>query len=263
MNNILNKEENFHDNWALNENVDIDFIKNVTADTSPELKFLFEEMGDVKDKEVLDIGSGLGEFGLYLSYKGAKVTLLDISSEMLKFSKKIANKNNLNIEIIHGDINKIKINKKFDIIYAGNYLHHVNIHESILTIRSLLKDQGSFYSWDPLKYNFFINIYRKIANDVRTEDEHPLSYEDINLIKNNFNFVKEKYFWLFSLFTFIYMVFFQLKNPNKVRLWKEVVNKSSNYKYIYRPLSLFDEFFLKKFPYFRKYCWNVALVCKK
>ena len=39
------------------------------------------------------------------------------------------------------------------------------------------------FSWDPLKYNFFINVYRKIATDVRTEDEHPLSIEDINLIK--------------------------------------------------------------------------------
>ena len=29
----------------------------------------------------------------------------------------------------------------------------------------------------------FINVYVKIATDVRTEDEHPLSIEDINLIK--------------------------------------------------------------------------------
>ena len=89
-----------------------------------------------------------------------------------------------------------------------------------------------------------------------------------NILKNlsilkKFLFINLIFFTIIGLFTFIYMVFFQLKNPNKVRLWKEVVNKSSNYKYIYRPLSLFDEFFLKKFPYFRKYCWNVALVCKK
>ena len=83
-------------------------------------------MGDVYDKEILDIGSGLGEFGLYLSKRGAKVTLLDISSEMLNFSKKLLI--NIVLKLIHYTrYYKFKNKKKFDFIYAGNYLHHVDI----------------------------------------------------------------------------------------------------------------------------------------
>ena len=260
---ILHKEETFHDKWAQNEDTELDFVKVVEASTSPEIRFILKEMGDVYDKEILDIGSGLGEFGLYLSKRGAKVTLLDISSEMLNFSKKVADKHSIEIDTLHGDIINLKIKKKFDFIYAGNYLHHVDIKENILIIKNLLKKNGKFFSWDPLKYNFFINVYRKIATDVRTEDEHPLSIEDINLIKKNFTSIKAEYYWFLSLFTFLYMVFIKFKNPNKTRLWKEVVNKSNHYRFIFIPLNLLDRLILNCFPFLKKFCWNVVLVCKK
>ena len=81
-------------------------------------------------------------------------------------------------------------NKKFDIIYAGNCLHHSNISQTLSKIIIYLKKGGIFFSWDPLQYNPLINIYRKIATKVRTVDEHPLTYKDIKLIKSKFKYRK-------------------------------------------------------------------------
>ena len=53
--------------------------------------------------------------------------MLDISSEMLNFSKKVADKHSIEIDTLHGDIINLKIKKKKNFIYAGNYLHHVDI----------------------------------------------------------------------------------------------------------------------------------------
>jgi hypothetical protein len=151
---------------------------------------------------------------------------------------------------------------KFDIIYAGNLLHHVDIEETITRIKPHLAEGGVFVTWDPLAYNTAINIYRSLATDVRTPDEHPLKWSDIKLFHRHFETVETRYFWLTTLTIFVVMVLAQRRNPNKERLWKVVVQEGEKWRWLYHPLEKLDRVLLKIFPPLRLLCWNVVVICK-
>jgi SAM-dependent methyltransferase len=193
--------------------------------------------------------------------KGAKVTALDLAPGMLKLTSKLAKINNIKVKthLATAENFNMPVKKKFDIIYAGNCLHHSNISQTLNKIIIHLKKGGTFISWDPIQYNPLINVYRKIASKVRTKDEHPLTYKDIKLIKRKFKKVTTKYFWFFTLAIFIIMFLFLRKNPNKERYWKTIIYESNRWKLLYYPLELLDKIFLFLFPPLRLLCWNVVI----
>jgi 2-polyprenyl-3-methyl-5-hydroxy-6-metoxy-1,4-benzoquinol methylase len=259
-------EEIFHDKWAAKEDPVKINVKMVNeAITAPEMRYITKCLGDIRGKKILDLGCGLGEASVYFSLKGAKVTALDLSPGMLKLTSKLAKINNtkLKTHLASAENFNMSINQKFDVIYAGNCLHHSNISQTLNKIMTHLKRDGIFVSWDPIQYNPLINVYRKIATKVRTVDEHPLTYKDIQLIKGKFKKASTKYFWFFTLVIFVLMFLFQRKNPNKERYWKTIIYESNKWRLLYHPLELLDSLFLFLFPPLRLLCWNVVIFGKK
>lgn len=258
-------EREFHDDWADNANLDsIDVRKVNEAVTSPELRYIFSNLGDLNGKNVLDLGCGLGEVSVYFALQGANVTASDISPGMLEVTRALAQRYMVNLKTHLSTAENLQLgDKKFDIIYAGNLLHHVNINETFDVLLPHLEDGGIFVSWDPLAYNPAINNYRKKATDVRTIDEHPLKRSDIAEISKRFSKVNLKYFWLSTLIIFVIMAFIQRRNPNKERFWKVVVDESDKWAPIYKPLEYFDRLLIKVFPFIRWYCWNVVIIGRK
>lgn len=262
---IQDKEKSFHDDWAKSENIDyIDIDKANTSITAPEMRYIVEILGDLRGKDLLDVGCGLGEASVFFSKLGANVTASDISEGMLEKTKELAQAHDqkLNYHLSSSVDMELK-DKSFDIIYAGNLLHHVNIKETLSKISPHLRKNGTLVTWDPLAYNPLINIYRKIATEVRTEDEHPLTKSDIKLFNDFFPEVKAKYFWLTTLFIFVIMAIFQGRNPNKERFWKVILLEGDKWAWLYRPLESFDRFLLSIFPSLKYLCWNVVIICKK
>jgi ubiquinone/menaquinone biosynthesis C-methylase UbiE len=70
-------------------------------------------------KEVLDVGCGVGLGTEILSECGFNVTAIDISSKMVKFSRK----RNSNSKVIEGDFSAYHFNKKFDAIFSMAFIH--------------------------------------------------------------------------------------------------------------------------------------------
>ncbi|MEI6679374.1 MAG: 50S ribosomal protein L11 methyltransferase [Mariniphaga sp.] len=81
---------------------------------------------NLKDKAVLDMGSGTGILGIFASMRGAKsVTAVDIDSWAINSTLGNAVYNNItNLEVLQGGAHCLS-DKKFDFIYA-------NIHRNIL-----------------------------------------------------------------------------------------------------------------------------------
>lgn len=66
-----------------------------------------------------------------------------------------------------------------------------------------LKPGGTLVSWDPLRHNPVINVYRRMAMPVRTEDEHPLHIRDLRSFRSRFVDVRHECFWFCTLAIFL------------------------------------------------------------
>ena len=262
---LLEREEAFHDDWA--NSIDISKIKvddYFEVATAPENRYIIKDLGDVKGKKILELGCGAGEASVYFAKKGAIVTATDLSQGMLDVTMKLANLHGTTLSTVKTPAAPLPFpDNSFDIIYAANVLHHVDLEITLQECRRVLKPGGKFCSWDPLAHNPIINIYRKMAMGVRTEDEHPIRMKQLKYFKNNFNSVKIHTTWLFTLWIFLRFYLIERVNPNKERYWKKVIDEHKRLDKLYFKLERFDKGFLRIFPFFKRYCWNIIVLATK
>lgn len=263
---VLAKEEKFHDEWAASVDVNsIDVITMNSAVTAPEMRYITQRLGNLKGKKLLDVGCGLGEASVYFALQGATVTSTDLSPGMLDVTKRLGKKYGVDINTHQSAAESFnfKNNETFDVIYVGNLFHHVDIEPTVARIKQHLKPGGVMVSWDPVAYNPIINVYRAIATETRTPDEHPLKMSDISTFKKHFQNVETHWFWFFTLIIFILMAVVQMKSPNKVRFWKAVVEDGEKWRWLYVPLAKLDDVVLTILPFLKPLCWNVVIVASK
>ena len=132
---VLLREENFHDEWAscvLPESVHVDALEN--ACTMPETRYIISRIGkhNFKGKRILDVGCGCGEASVYFAKNGAVVTASDISQGMLDLALKVSAHHKIHIESKLCSAEELPFeDSSFDIVYAANVLHHVDIKKAV------------------------------------------------------------------------------------------------------------------------------------
>lgn len=262
---VLDKEKAFHNNWAKSINIDEVMVdESFEACTCPENRIIIEKLGNIRGKKMLELGCGAGEASVYFAKKGVEVTATDISDDMLEVAQKVARKHGVSLETKKLYSKQIPFDSAaFDIVYAANLLHHVNIENTLKEVCRVLKSGGIFVSWDPLEHNPLINIYRRIASKVRTEDEHPLRMQDLKLFKKYFSNLEVDTTWFFTLWIFIKIYFIDKIDPNKERYWKKILIDHRKLERLYSRLEKTDKVFLKLFPFMKRYCWNIVIFAEK
>ncbi len=260
------EEEMLFDSWA--KDVDpakIDVRLMNESITAPEMRYITARLGDLRGKSLIDIGCGLGEAGVYYAMRGADVTAVDLSREMLVEVEKLAAANGQKVKTHRALVEHLHLppSALFDIAYAGNVFHHVDIDTALNEVTAHLKDGGTFVCWEPVDYNPVINIYRRIARQVRSADERPIRRSDLDKFQSHFETLEVRWFWLTTLLIFIIMFVFQRRDPNRERYWKSVVIEGERWKWLYSPLEKLDRWLLARFPLLGYLCWNVVIIGKK
>src|SRR6476620_8153452 len=93
------RERDFHDEWAAGiEPRDVPVIETFSASTSPEPRWLVEQMGPLAGKRVLELGSGAGEGAVYFALQGGCFVATDISSGMLDVVDRVAALHGVRVE---------------------------------------------------------------------------------------------------------------------------------------------------------------------
>jgi ubiquinone/menaquinone biosynthesis C-methylase UbiE len=264
-NDILRKEQEFHDQWAAI--IDVDGIRvrdYFEACTAPENRFILKQLGDVRGQFLLDLGCGAGENSVYFAGLGARCVASDYSPGMVDVALQLAEKNGVRVE--GKVVNAMEIDfpdNTFDIVYASNLLHH--IPDPKVTLREMhrvLKPGGKACFWDPLKHNPVINVYRRMATEVRTDDETPLDINLVKFIRANFSQVQYDTFWIATLWIFLRFYLIEKVNPNEERYWKKIILEQERLAPTYTRLERLDKL-LKQVPGLKRMAWNLAVVATK
>jgi SAM-dependent methyltransferase len=262
---LLHREQVFHDRWA--STIDVDGIRvrdYFEACTAPENRFILRQLGDVTGKYLLDLGCGAGENSVYFSRLGARCVASDYSPGMVEVALKLAERNGVPVE--GRVVNAMQIDfpdNTFDIVYASNLLHHIPDPEiTIREIHRVLKPGGKMCFWDPLKHNPVINVYRKMATEVRTEDETPLDINIVEFVRSRFGQTAYDTFWIASLWIFLQFYLIEKVNPNQERYWKKIIIEQDRLAKTYGRLERLDKW-LKKLPLMKRMAWNLAVVATK
>lgn len=258
---LARREAVFHDAWASNTHLDDILVRECfEAPTALENRFILSRMGSLRGKKLLDIGAGLGESSVYFALQGAKVTTVDVSPVMVETALRLGRKFNVELDGIVAEGENLDVPAEcYDLIYVANTIHHVQDRASLFQqMRRALKPGGMFFSYDPLTYNPAINIYRRMATEVRTPDEAPLSIADIRLARKCFSNVGHREFWISSLALFAKYYLADGIHPNADRYWKKILRENRNSLAWWIPLAKLDSV-LTRIPLIRWMAWNVVM----
>ena len=200
--NIKSKNEEFaffnqlSDEWW-NENGKFKILHQIK---SHRMSYILDQINNrnIRNLKILDVGCGGGIICEPLARLGAKVTGIDFAPNNIIAAKIHSKKNKLKINYINKDIEKSKLDEKFDIILMFEVLEHLdNWKKTIKNIKKNLNKNGliiiSTINRNLLSKLFAINIAENILHWIPkgTHDYNKLiKPEELKkiLLKEKFNF---------------------------------------------------------------------------
>jgi SAM-dependent methyltransferase len=258
------REAEFHDQWASEIRPDSTLVdETFTAPTAVENRYILEQFGDVRGKRVLDYGCGSGEGGIYFAKQGAVVVGIDVSVGMLNAARALASHHGVAIETRRVQGDRIPADDgEFDFVYGNGVLHHVDLDLARRELARVMKRGGTGCFIEPLTYNPAIEVYRRLADTVRTPDEKPLSFRDIERFKETFDHVSHREFWLTTLCVFLKFYFIDRVDPRRERYWKKIYTDAKALAHFYEPLRRLDDALLARLPVLGRLCWTTVITVR-
>lgn len=181
---------------------------------------LIEVMANMEKKEILEFGSGRGEFSVALAKLGGVVTGIDIGEDLVKLANKIAEVNNVKCNFVVGNIGKLPFeNETFDYVVGNAILHHLpgnGVIDSLKEAYRVLKPRGMALFTEPVEnsriFDFMQNLFpvgkgtlqyrpsilqrEEWAAYLEKADDRDLSNTELNEAKGCFKDVEFKYYGL-------------------------------------------------------------------
>lgn len=196
---------------------------------------------DAPGRRILEIGSGLGESSLALAQAGGTVTGIDLSDVAVEAANAKARERGYTASFQAMDAESTSFaDRSFDIVCGGAIIHHLDTERAYREIARLLAPGGYALFLEPLGYNPFINLYRRLTPKIRTPDEHPLLDGDLALAGRYFADVRITYYYLTTL----------LALPiARTRLGPAFVNAAN----------ALDRLLFRFFPLLRRQAWFIVL----
>ena len=153
-------------------------------------ELIMKYMQECEGKNVLEIGSNGWIAYIYnKNIKPKRLTCINISLSELNAGESFYHSENVNfpIDFILMDANKLLFeDRRFDFVFGGAILHHLDISTAVSEISRVSKNSGAMLFHEPLGLNPFSALIRSLTPSARTLDEKPLFPKDINKIKRYF-----------------------------------------------------------------------------
>ncbi|HLC81357.1 MAG TPA: class I SAM-dependent methyltransferase [Candidatus Nanoarchaeia archaeon] len=216
----------------------IDLIMHKSA-----VQFTYQILGEIKNKNLLEIGCGSGMQTIDFIRKGARVTAIDLSEESISLTKEFLKKNNFKALVKKIDAEKMDLpDHAFDVVYINCVLMHADQDKTISECLRVLKPGGIIVFKESLKPWIATFPYRTFSPYMKTKP-HYLTLRKVRSLN-----AKHKEFYLLG--SFLAFLFYLLKNKRLALCWFS----------LFEPI---DNFLLKNFPFWRTFAWVAVGVIKK
>ena len=169
------------------------------ADTPYALEYAFHLLGDVRGKAVLDLGCGAGAEMIPLILRGAQVTGIDISPELIYLARKRLGDAGLEAAIEMGSACDTGLPAgSVDVILCIALVHHLDIIRARAEMERILAPQGIVILKEPIRFSSAYAWLRDRlpARDDISEFEHPLTRAELALMTQPFRVEGTRYFRL-------------------------------------------------------------------
>jgi 2-polyprenyl-3-methyl-5-hydroxy-6-metoxy-1,4-benzoquinol methylase len=133
---------------------------------------LFADFGRWKNKQVLELGCGIGTDSINFAKAGAELTIVELSDVSLDICKKRFEIYGLKATFINGNIEEVEdlVNhKQFDLIYSFGVIHHTKTPKNVINcVYKLLKDDGEFrfMVYSKISYKVFWLMMENDTKDI-------------------------------------------------------------------------------------------------
>jgi SAM-dependent methyltransferase len=162
---------------------DLDFAAYARREST--MAGIAEFLGDLRDREVLELGSGMGEMTTLLARSGASVTALDISPASTAVARRRSELHGVDgaIDFVLGAGERLPFEPdRFDVVVGKAVLHHLDVARAAPELHRVLRPGGRAAFAEPLGTNPVIAFARDHlpypGKNPRGADV-PLSYDDI------------------------------------------------------------------------------------
>lgn len=177
----------------------VDRYLKPAADTAFPLEYAFFLLGNVRGKTVLDLGCGSGENIVPLAERGARVTGIDISPELIALAQQRLVLAGLKATVKAGSAYETGLpDASVDVIFCMALIHHLDIERVRKEMQRILSKDGVIILKEPIRFS---RTYARLCNllpareDV-SEYEHPLTSTEFAAINEPFTAEGTRYFRL-------------------------------------------------------------------
>lgn len=202
---------------------------------------------DLSSTKVLDYGCGDGCFSSWLVSRGAEVTSIDISPELIALANRSALRDGPKPTFLVRDAHCTEFpSSSFDFVFGNGILHHLDVRLAYAEIARILRPGGRAVFMEPIEGSLFLKLFRLATPSARSIDEKPLSIADIQVAKTIFAHVYHREHFCLAL------------AAAPVHLVNEPVARSC-----VRALDAFDQLVFKLIPIARRYAWLTLIDMQK
>lgn len=176
-------------NWWENYFDEIYYKIYSPFDTKPErlkkeVLFIEKVLELKKDMKILDLACGYGRHAIELAKRGYNITGFDYSEYLLKIAREKAEKENLKINFLKGDMRELPFNEEFDAIYnfftSFGYFSDEENFNVLKGVSKALKKGGKFLI-DTMNIFWILNNFQYQMWDL-IEDLLVLEENEFNLL---------------------------------------------------------------------------------
>lgn len=150
-------------------------LQSFKAGKSTLMPLEIEEIGNVKNTNLLHLQCHFGMDTLSWARLGAKVTGIDLSEKSINLAKQLAKELHLNARFIASDIYDLPniLNEQFDVVYtSGGVLCWLpDIMSWAKVVRRYLKPEGFFYLRDDHPFATILDENLKVSSNYFHKDE--------------------------------------------------------------------------------------------